>query len=47
MPLQRSDLKGELYKQLIFIVSETNGVSLSDTLELMLSGAKNERASSS
>lgn len=40
MPLQRTDLKNDLFKHLIFIVSETNGVSLSDTLELMLSGAK-------
>ncbi len=40
MSPQRTELKGELFKHLIFIVSETNGVSLSDTLELMLSGPR-------
>lgn len=40
MSPQRTELKGELFKHLIFIVSETNGVSLADTLELMLSGSR-------
>ncbi len=40
MSPQRTELKSELFKHLIFIVSETNGVSLSDTLELMLYGPR-------